>query len=115
MSVSAFMAPSSGCRGGTPGPENSITKVVSATKLQEISVFGTELQEQAGIINDPAIAAMDAIFEQGTMYAPGLRIAGGTDEILRNIIAERVLGLPADVRVDKGIPFSEVPQGPPKT
>jgi hypothetical protein len=45
------------------------------------------------------------------MFAPGLRIAGGTDEILKNIIAERVLGLPQDVRLDKGVAFKDLPTG----
>ena len=51
------------------------------------------------------------IFEEALLYSPALRIAGGTDEIMRNIIAERVLGLPQDVRVDKDVPFRDIPTG----
>jgi hypothetical protein len=51
------------------------------------------------------------IFEEALLYSPALRIAGGTDEIMRNIIAERVLGQPQDVRVDKDVPFREIPTG----
>jgi alkylation response protein AidB-like acyl-CoA dehydrogenase len=49
------------------------------------------------------------IFEEALLYSPALRIAGGTDEIMRNIIAERVLGLPGDIRVDKDVPFNKIP------
>ncbi|MCC5871617.1 MAG: acyl-CoA dehydrogenase family protein [Gammaproteobacteria bacterium] len=96
-------------RGGTPGPENSITKIVSANKLQGIGSFGMDLMDMGGILVDEQ--PMDGQFQAAWMSAPGYRIAGGTDEILRNIIAERVLGLPGDIRVDKNVPFSEVPQG----
>ena len=98
-------------RGQTPGPESSITKVVSASKLQDIASFGMDLLGMAGGLTDPALAPMQGWFQEALLYSPGLRIAGGTDEVLRNIIAERVLGLPGDVRVDKDLPYNKIPSG----
>ncbi len=97
-------------RGETPGPESSIGKLVSASKLQDITSYGLDLMGMAGVTSTSDMP-LEGIFEEALLYSPALRIAGGTDEILRNIIAERVLGLPADVRVDKGIPFSDIPTG----
>jgi alkylation response protein AidB-like acyl-CoA dehydrogenase len=96
-------------RGQTPGPESSIGKIISANQLQDLSHEAMELEDQFGIILDSKVAPMEAAFQQSAMWAPGLRIAGGTDEILKNIIAERVLGLPGDIRVDKDIPFKDAP------
>jgi alkylation response protein AidB-like acyl-CoA dehydrogenase len=98
-------------RGQVPGPEASITKLVSATKLQEIAAYAIDLIGLSGAVMDPQFAPMEALFQEALLYAPALRIAGGSDEILRNIIAERVLGLPGDVRVDKDAPFSAVRSG----
>lgn len=97
-------------RGQTPGPEASINKIVSASKLQDIASYGIDLLGMSGAVMDPELAPMQAWFQQALLYAPGSRIAGGTDEILRNIIAERVLSLPSDVRVDKDLPFNELPR-----
>ena len=51
-------------------------------------------------------------FQAMLLRAPGTRVEGGTDEIMRNIIAERVLGLPGDIRLDKNVPFKDIPFGP---
>ena len=98
-------------RGQTPGPEASITKLVSASKLQEIASYGIDLMGMTGAVMDGEIAPMEAWFQEALLYAPGLRIAGGSDEILRNIIAERVLGMPGDIRPDKDVPFRELKSG----
>jgi alkylation response protein AidB-like acyl-CoA dehydrogenase len=98
-------------RGQTPGAESSIGKIIAANQMQEMSNYGVEMEDQYGVLVDPAEAPMQAAFQQSLLWAPGLRIAGGTDEILKNIIAERVLGLPGDVRVDKDVAFKDVPSG----
>ncbi|MCY4143422.1 MAG: acyl-CoA dehydrogenase family protein [Gammaproteobacteria bacterium] len=98
-------------RGETPGPENSIGKYVGASKSQDMASFAIDLLEMAGILEDRATATGAGIYTGTYMNAPGIRIAGGSDEIMLNILAERVLGLPQDIRVDKGVPFNEVPSG----
>jgi alkylation response protein AidB-like acyl-CoA dehydrogenase len=98
-------------RGHAPGPESSIGKIIAANQLQDLSNAAIEMQDQYGIICDPALAPLAAAFQSSLLGAAGLRIAGGTDEILKNIIAERVLGLPGDIRVDKDIAFKELPAG----
>ena len=98
-------------RGALPGPENSIGKLVGAPKMQAMSSYLMDLLEASGAITDESLATEAGIIQRAYMGAPGLRIAGGTDEIMANIIAERVLGLPQEPRLDKGIPFNEVPTG----
>jgi acyl-CoA dehydrogenase len=98
-------------RGEMPGPEASVTKVVSAIQVQHVAAFAMELMGEAGIVDDTELSPLCGAFQLSFLAAPGYRIAGGSDEILRNVIAERVLGLPADIRVDKELPFNQLPTG----
>lgn len=98
-------------RGETPGPENSIGKLVAGGMMQDIAKYAMDLQGFGSVVNDPAIAEGNARFQAMLLRSPAVRIEGGTDQILRNIIAERVLGLPDDMRADKGMPFNKIPSG----
>jgi acyl-CoA dehydrogenase len=101
-------------RGATPGPEGSIGKAVGAPLAQQMASFAMELQGVMGAVDDESVSPQQGLWQEMYLGTPGIRIAGGTDEILKNIIAERVLRLPPEIRVDKDRPFREIPTGSTK-
>jgi len=109
LKYTAYRSISALSKGQTPGPENSIGKLVAGTTLQEIAAFALDLQGASGALVDAAQPSASARFQAMLLRSPATRIEGGTDEILRNIIAERVLGLPPDLRADRGMPFNQIP------
>ncbi|HEX6853885.1 MAG TPA: acyl-CoA dehydrogenase family protein [Streptosporangiaceae bacterium] len=102
---------------GQPGPEGSAAKLVFARLNQEISEFEVELAGEDGLRYDDWTMRRPervSFLDRGTGYrflrCKGNSIEGGTSEILRNIIAERVLGLPPEIRVDKNVPWKDLPR-----
>jgi alkylation response protein AidB-like acyl-CoA dehydrogenase len=102
---------------GTPGPEGSIGKAAMAELHKDLTSFAVTLLGAEGMLfqdgypmERPSATALWRNPAQAFLRARANSIEGGTTEIMKNILAERVLGLPGDIRVDKGRPWSEVPR-----
>ncbi|MCZ7528794.1 MAG: acyl-CoA dehydrogenase family protein [Acidimicrobiia bacterium] len=95
--------------GLAPGPEGSVAKLASSDLAQRAASLAVALQ-------GPGALAWDPTDERGERWsrrvcaAPGASIGGGTDEILRNLVGERVLGLPREPAVDRDVPFRDLVQ-----
>ena len=95
-------------RGGTPGPEGSLGKLKWTEGMRMMSdtisaILGPRLIADTGEWGTFA-------WGEHVLGAPGYRIAGGSDEVQRNIIGERVLGLPGEPRVDKDLAWRDIPR-----
>jgi alkylation response protein AidB-like acyl-CoA dehydrogenase len=88
-------------KGQIPGPEAGLAKVTIVSGAIKAGDLITDVIGPDALLEDSEWAYMIS-------FLPGLKSAGGTEEILRNTIGERVLGLPPEPRLDKGIPFSEL-------
>jgi alkylation response protein AidB-like acyl-CoA dehydrogenase len=101
---------------GEPGPEGSAGKLTFARLNQEISGFEIELLGATGLTYDDWSLRREGSsdYARGAGYrylrSKGNSIEGGTSEIMRNIIAERVLGLPQEPRTDTSLPWKDLPR-----
>jgi len=106
-------------KSGNPGPEGSVTKMMSAEMNQQIYETCMDLLGPDGLLYETGYErkrpdGLRLTGGAGTKYsflrARANTIEGGTSEVMRNILGERILGLPGDVRVDKDVAWAEVPR-----
>ena len=105
---------------GVPGPEGSVLKLLSGRVQQQCSALVVELMGPNGMLCPPYSAgAVDARRGEDELprdpvlafvSSPGGTIAGGTNDIQRNIVGERVLGLPREPGFDPNTPWSQIPR-----
>jgi alkylation response protein AidB-like acyl-CoA dehydrogenase len=96
---------------GTPGPEGSVLKLGGALLDQRIQSFSVSLLGPAGTLSGgydppPRDDTVDHF-----LASQSETIAGGTSEVMRNILGERVLGLPVEAKADRNVPWSQIPKG----
>ena len=100
--------------GRAPGPEGSIAKLAGALLARRTSDLGIAIAGAAGQAWEADDSRGDR-WAMAVLSAPAARIAGGTDEVQRGIVGERVLGLPKEPAVDRGLPFRELKVGTQRT
>ena len=94
-------------RGENPGALASMMKLTYASRLQKTSGLAMEIRGTDALAPDSDAVATREIWHD-YIWSTALRIAGGADEVLRNQISERVLGMPGEMRADKGVPFDQL-------
>lgn len=94
-------------QGTRPGAETSVMKLAYARFMQQMTAAAIHVQGATGML-DGSELPNGGVWTTKFLYSPSLRIAGGSDQVQANIIGERVLGLPAEARVDKDVPFRDL-------
>jgi acyl-CoA dehydrogenase len=94
-------------QGRAPGPESSVMKLAFARYMQALTGTALSVQGAWGMLAGGDVAD-DGMWQRRFLHAPSLRIAGGSDQVQANIVGERALGLPAEPRTDKDVPFRDL-------
>jgi len=83
-------------------------KLAYARFMQQMTTTAMHLQGALGMLDEPTLLPRGGVWTTKFLHSPSLRIAGGSDQIQGNIIGERVLGLPAEARADRDVPFRDL-------
>ena len=108
--MTGMRAKAKAAKGDAPGPEVSTGKLAASRIIRNLRETAMHILGPQGMLYGDD-APMGGFVQQMALFAPAVSIAGGSDEIQRNIIGERVLGLPSEPRIDKEVPFKELKVG----